>query len=83
MLVSTVHTDEFSDVSEHEAFAMQLRGTHHVVHTSAEHSYRYALLVLKNPWPAGEAAIASDAHYSYWYAKIFNLKLVDGVFQND
>ena len=70
MLVVDLRTNEYSDVDEHEAFVMQLRGTHHVVHTSAEHSYEYARFVLHKPFPLGEAAIAGDASRSYLYALI-------------
>ena len=69
MLVVDLHTNKYSDVDEREAFAMQLRGTHQLVHTSAERSYWYARSVLRKPFPAGEAAIAGDALYSYWYAR--------------
>ena len=69
MLVADLQTDEFSDVDEREAFTMQLRGTHHVVHTSAEYSYWYARSVLGGPFPLGEAAIATEAQFSYYYAR--------------
>ena len=69
MLVVDLHTDQFSDVDEREAFTMQLRGTHQLVHTSARRSFWYARNVLKGPFPPGEAAIAGDAEYSCLYAR--------------
>ena len=33
-----------------------------------QRAYRYARDVIKGPWPAGEATIATDAEYSYYYA---------------
>ena len=35
---------------------------------NAKYAYDYAHVVLKEPWPAGEAAIAKDAIYAYKYA---------------
>lgn len=68
MLVVDLHTNKYSDVDEREAFAMQLRGTHKLVHTSAKYSLRYAKHILCGPFPLGEPAIANDAKSSYWYA---------------
>jgi hypothetical protein len=36
--------------------------------TTLEEVYLYAFCVLQAPFPAGEAAIAKDAYYSYHYA---------------
>ena len=81
MIVIDLHDLKVRDVDEREAFAMQLRGTHQLIHTSAEYSYLYARDILKGRFTPGEAAIAGDAQYSYRYAIAFNLKLVGGVFQ--
>ena len=38
-----------------------------IIAQDAEHSYYYALFLLKAPFPAGEAAIAMDEAYSKRY----------------
>ena len=68
MIVIDLHDLKVRDVDEREAFAMQLRGTHQLVHTSAEYSYLYARVILKGRFTPGEAAIAGDIWYSYQYA---------------
>jgi hypothetical protein len=37
--------------------------------TDAMYAYDYALVVLRGPFPAGEAAIAKDADWAYDYAR--------------
>jgi lambda repressor-like predicted transcriptional regulator len=45
------------------------RELEHVWAKDPEYAYRYAHILIKKPWPPGEAAIATDPKWAFWYAR--------------
>ncbi len=48
---------------------IELKKREDAIATSAEHSYYYAVSVIKRRWPPGEPVIATSAEYSYIHAR--------------
>jgi len=68
MIVHSQQTEQYTEVPDKQAMIMILSGDVVQVSCNAKLAYWYARDVIKGPWPAGEAAIATDPYWAYEYA---------------
>lgn len=69
MIVLNIHTQEYEDVPEREAFLGAVQGKYSIVKNDTELSYLYARNVVHGRWPDGESAILKKPYSCFLYAK--------------